>query len=602
MANLKKKNRVMQGLEKDLRKVERKYQQLLETLHEGIWAIDKEQYTTFVSPRLAEMLGYTVAEMIGKHLFDFMDEPAVLVCQQYLIHRRQGISEKHDFEFIKKDGSRMYALVGATPLTDEEGNYNGALAAVQDITDRKQAEENILLANERLRFLLSSTSAVIYTAKAADDYEATFISQNVSQLTGHEPSEFTDNASFWLNHIHPVDVEGVLAELPHIFENELYTYEYRFRHKNGTYLWMRDEMKLVRSKFGEPIEIIGYWIDITDRKHAEEALRKSEERFRELAELLPQTVFEIDTHAVVTFVNKTGLITFGLSETDIKTGFNQINTFVPADRKRALENINRIVEGENIGEKGIEYNMQRQDGSTFPAIIYAVVILHEGVSVGVRGIVVDVTDQKYAAEKIKNSLREKEMLLREIHHRVKNNLQVVLSLLNIQSRKIDDEKYLNTFKEIQHRVYTMALIHEKLYQSKDLTKIDVAQYIRTLTRYLIQTYKMERIQLRTNISSIHLGINTAIPCGLIINELVSNSLKHAFQKGASGTISIDCFFNTSDTLILIIKDDGCGFPKDLINKDSLGLKLVKMLSEQLKGTVTFATDEGTQVKIEFPVQ
>jgi len=152
-------------------------------------------------------------------------------------------------------------------------------------------DEQILLANERLHYLLSSTSAVIYTAKPYGDYGATFITENVRQLTGYKPDEFLETSSFWLDHVHPDDVERIVADLPSIFEGDFHLYEYRFLCKDGRYIWVRDEMKPVRNGMGEPLEIIGCWIDVTVRKRMEEALRVSEHQFRSLIETIPVGIF-----------------------------------------------------------------------------------------------------------------------------------------------------------------------------------------------------------------------------------------------------------------------------------------------------------------------
>jgi len=157
--------------------------------------------------------------------------------------------------------------------------------------ERTRLEEQILLANERLHYLLSSTSAVIYTAKPDGDYGTTFVSDNVSQVTGYKPDVFLETSSFWLDHVHPDDVERISAELPLIFERNLHICEYRFLCKDGRYIWVRDEMKLVRNAIGEPLEIIGYWINITERKDIEEALKVSESQFRTLIESMPIGIF-----------------------------------------------------------------------------------------------------------------------------------------------------------------------------------------------------------------------------------------------------------------------------------------------------------------------
>jgi two-component sensor histidine kinase len=225
-----------------------------------------------------------------------------------------------------------------------------------------------------------------------------------------------------------------------------------------------------------------------------------------------------------------------------------------------------------------------------------------GKMVAFESIARDVTDRVHAEEQLKSSLEEKEMLLKEVHHRVKNNMQVISSLLNLQSGSIKDPQVIEIFKESQNRVKSMAIIHEKLYKSTDFKHIDFGEYIKNLAADLLKSYRSMPgdIQLKINVEDVILGIDTAIPCGLIINELVSNALKHAFPKDRKGEINIELLRN-GDRLTLIVGDDGIGFPEDLDFRQtgSLGLQLVRTLTQQLGGTIELSRSFGTEFKITF---
>lgn len=205
------------------------------------------------------------------------------------------------------------------------------------------------------------------------------------------------------------------------------------------------------------------------------------------------------------------------------------------------------------------------------------------------------------------AVQEKEVLLREIHHRVKNNLQIISSLLNLQIPYIKDEDSIEFFKESQNRVKSISMIHEKLYQAKNLQEIDFKSYISNLMVNLFQTYGVDQKEIKYDIycDEIKLNIETSVPCGLIITELVTNSIKHAFQyrdnflKGM-GKITVSMWLN-EDYMVLKIKDNGIGFPKnlDFKNTESLGLELVNLLVNQLEGSIKLEKDEGTEFLIEF---
>jgi PAS domain S-box-containing protein len=214
----------------------------------------------------------------------------------------------------------------------------------------------------------------------------------------------------------------------------------------------------------------------------------------------------------------------------------------------------------------------------------------------------EIAQRKLAQDQINESLKEKIVLLREIHHRVKNNLQIVSSLLNLQAGYITDKKILEVFKESQTRIRSMALIHEKLYQSRDLDKINFSDYIHSLIKDLFRSYQSQanKVNIKSETGQIFLEIDQAILCGLIVNELVSNAIKHAFIGREKGEIIVKLLEDNNNYQI-IVKDNGIGFPEDIDiqNTDSLGLQLVTSLTSQMLGDIEIFSDNGTTVRISF---
>ena len=212
-------------------------------------------------------------------------------------------------------------------------------------------------------------------------------------------------------------------------------------------------------------------------------------------------------------------------------------------------------------------------------------------------------ERKKAEEQLRASLKEKVVLLREIHHRVKNNMQVMSSLINLQARNITNQEAIEVLKESQSRIRSMALVHEKLYQSKDLVKINIYDYLNSLAVHLFNSYKIDPhlIHLNLNVDNVFLDINSAIPCGLIVNELISNSLKHAFPEERKGEINIEFHPTEDQRLELIVKDDGVGFPEgmDFRQTETLGMQLINTLVHQLEGTIELLKDGGTEFRIVF---
>jgi two-component sensor histidine kinase len=214
----------------------------------------------------------------------------------------------------------------------------------------------------------------------------------------------------------------------------------------------------------------------------------------------------------------------------------------------------------------------------------------------------DITEKKNTAEQIKN-LREKEILLREIHHRVKNNLQIITSLLSLQSGTITDERFIEVFKKSENRIKTMALIHEKLYQSHDIAKIEFGDYIKSLLIHLQQAHReaLARIRITTDVQTMYFDIDTAIPAGLIINELVTNAFFHGFPDGASGEIKVT-LREKENYYFLEVGNSGRPMPEetDLQSASGLGLQLVRLLVKQVHGTLKLTRKPWTVFKVIIP--
>ena len=383
-----------------------------------------------------------------------------------------------------------------------------------------------------------------------------------------------------------------------IFEKGYHEFEITQQAKDGKKIPVEVKSTLIELN-GEKV-VLSVTRDITESKKAEKTLQESEKKYRDLAELLPQTVFETDLNGNITFVNRIGHQIFGYTPEELNKGINMIQILVPEDHTRAMKNNQRILNGERLPFG--EFTALKKDGSTFQIFLNTNPIIQEDKIIGLRGILVDITELKDAENKIKASLKDKEVLLKEVHHRVKNNMQIISSLLNLQIDYLNNEDAIDVLKESQNRVKSMAMIHEKLYLSEDLTQINFADYIQNLVSNLFYSYNIKESQIKPiiKIEDVNLNIETAIPCGLIINELISNCLKYAFPNQMKGEIIIT-LKSIEDKFELVISDNGIGLPEKInINKiKTLGLLLVNSLTEQIDGKISIYKKDGTQFKIIF---
>lgn len=370
--------------------------------------------------------------------------------------------------------------------------------------------------------------------------------------------------------------------------------------KNKTPIFASLDTQAVLNENGTFKEFRTIITDITQLKKTEIALNESEKKYKNLANLLPQMVVELNKNCEFTFTNQAVFELTGYTKEDLD-GLKPYQLVILEDQNRVKENILQIMNGDDIGV--IEYTAQRKDGSKFPIVVYCSKIMRYNQLVGIRAIILDYTELKEAKDKVQRSLEEKELLLKEIHHRVKNNLMVISSLLDLQSSYIKDKSSRDMFLESQSRAKSMALIHERMYESTDLKRIDFGDYIRTLCMDLYHTLVPHpvKIKLQMDLESVKVDINTAIPCGLILNELVSNAMKHAFPDDLEGELNIK-FYSKDEYLILSVKDNGIGFPQDVDfkNTKSLGLNIVNSLVGQIDGEIEMIRDGGTEFTITFP--
>lgn len=270
--------------------------------------------------------------------------------------------------------------------------------------------------------------------------------------------------------------------------------------------------------------------------------------------------------------------------------------------RRFVERLNRVIESGSL--EVMEYELDVIAGRRWFEGRLAPVIQQAGATPDVVFVARDITDRKLAEERIKASLKEKEILLQEIHHRVKNNMAVISSLLNIQAREIQDERLREIFNESQTRIHALTIIHESLYQSDSLSEIKLKQYLSALTKNLSRAYRTIAGQVSINIEAedIVFGIDLAVPCGLVVTELVSNSLKYAFPEGRAGVITVHARSGDRDEIIITISDNGVGLPAgiDVMKTETIGLRLVRnLVIRQLNGTLELNREHGAQFIIRF---
>jgi PAS domain S-box-containing protein len=500
----------------------------------------------------------------------------------------------------KFDGTQMWIEGDYICIYDLQGRIIGHFGVQRDISDRKQVQKELQDAKQMYQQILDAItdmilvkgpqSRIIWANKAFRDY---YQMEN-QELVGIVDTQFQEPSYIQQYILDDAKVFNTgetwkISEEPHL------DYE-------GNIKYFDTIKSPIFNTEGQVVMTVGVSRDTTKRKQAEKALRESEECFRQLAENIQDSFWLLCTELNgILYISPAYEQIWGRSIAELYANSqNWIEWVHSEDRHILLEGHPRVLAGESTN---CEYRILRPDGTIRWVCDRAFPIHDESGKVyRIAGICEDISDRKFTEARIQAALHEKEILVKEIHHRVKNNMQVISSLLQLQAQYIEDEATLSLFEESQTRIHSMALIHEQLYQSENLDRIDLLPYVENLVANLYQSFGCYNgaIQLNLNVDQISLNIETAIPCGLIINELVSNSLKYAFsQKG--GEISIDFHQINPQQFHLRIKDNGVGFPVDfdVENTETLGLRLVRMLVHQLEGSLAIDSQCGTCYDVNF---
>lgn len=335
---------------------------------------------------------------------------------------------------------------------------------------------------------------------------------------------------------------------------------------------------------------------------SEQTLRASEEKWRALSACSPVGIFTCDGDGRVTYTNpRCHQIADLTLEASLGEGFATV--IHDEDRDRILsEWFVQVKAGQPCTD---EFRVVDREGRVrWVRVQTAAIVANNGTLMGHAGTLEDITQQKQSEEQIKASLTEKEVLLKEIHHRVKNNLQIISSLIYLQAQRIEDPKVRQIFEDSQSRISAMALVHDNLYRSQSLSRINFSEYIQTLTASLFYTYRIQSdaVQLKVDIDDyVLMSLDKAIPCGLVLNELVTNALKHGFSEGKTGEIAVLLKKGSSDQVCLTVENDGNHLPEtfELKTVQSMGLRLVHELVNQLQGHFELDKTDKTRFRITF---
>ena len=510
-----------------------------------------------------------------------------------------------ELELIRPDGSIRWTHAFGSVIRDGNGKVTGLHGTVQDITESKQAEDASRESEVRLRAILDATPFPIALVDISDN-NIEFWSRSALTLFGHtapsapewyqiaypDPDYRADVIARWKPYLEKAKISGETVN----------TGEYRVTCHDGSVRICELYASFL------PDKLIVTFNDITERQQVGEALRESEETFKALAENANDGILVAVNDGAHTYANRRVCEMLGYSVAELqKSSIKDIA--VPDEVAKLQERFRKRLLGEDIPQQ-YETSLLHKDGKIVPVEISAAKTFWHGQPADLV-IIHDITERKQAEETIQHAFAERGVLLREIHHRVKNNLASIISLIGLQVASLTDPTTISLLRDLQTRIQSMALVHESLYISEDLARINFGNYTEKLARHLFDIYVTgEKIHCRIEMGDVTMPIETAIPCGLVITEIITNSLKYAFPKtfsckeirGESCSITLTLRREESNYL-LNIADNGIGMKEgtEVPVTRSLGLYLIKLIVQyQLRGNLEICTDKGTSYTIRFP--
>ncbi len=571
-----------------------RFRRVVETAPNAIVMIDATGRIEMVNAQAEQIFGYARDEMLGRHV-------EMLVPQRFRANHpelRQSfladpqsrpMGAGRDLFGLRKDGSEFPIEIGLNPIETDEGPM--VLSAIVDISARKRLEE-------RFRRVVEAAPNAIVMINAAGRIE--MVNAQAEQMFGYardemlgEPVEMLVPQRFRGHH---PGLRGSFFADPKARPMGAGRDLFGLR-KDGTEFPVEIGLNPIETEEGPMV--LSAIVDISAR-------RRLEERFRLVVEAAPSAMVMINANGRIEMVNAQAEQVFGYARHEMLG--RPVEMLVP-ERFRghhpSLRNsFFAAPQARPMGAGRDLYGLAK-DGSEFPVEIGLNPIeTEEGPMV--LSAIVDISDRKQREERIQVALKEKDVLLGEVHHRVKNNLQIVYSLLDLQSSRITDQTALDMLRDSQNRIRSMGLIHQTLYQSKDFAKVDFRHFLDSLVPMLVGSYgaSPDRIGVSIEAEQVLLPINAAIPFGLIVNELISNALKHAFPRGRRGQIRVRSSSEPGGRTVLSVADDGIGIPDgvDLAKTSTLGLQLVTLLADQLGSKIAMRRSDPTEFVLSFAIE
>jgi len=604
----------LERTEEALRASEDKYRLLADNSDDVVWISDLDLRLSYVSPSIQRVLGYSVEEALERGLSGALTEGSGAAVAKAvagaLEDARAGKADPKgtlvlELELLRKDGTSIWTETLGRFLFGPDGAPDRIMGVTHDVSGRKRVERELRETEERYEALFKNSHLGIYRTTPDGRFLMAnpalvrmlgcgtleeLVAQNVSEVgyqAGYPRDEFKKR----------IEERG-----------ELHGWEAVWKRRDGSSIYVRENARIVRDADGSIRYYEGTVEDVTERVIAEQSIRRDSGLLNRIMETSPAGILMVGRHGLVSYANPRAETILGLGRPELLNRPFGDPSWSVTDAA-----------GNPVAGDGLPFSRVMASGQPIYDARYAIrppgkgkvhlsvnaapLFDQAGKPEAVVFALEDITSEVRSEDRLRASLKEKEVLLREVHHRVKNNLQIISSLLNLGSRGLREGAEMDALRECRHRIKSMSLLHETLYRSRDLTRIEFYNYVRKLVTELFQSFgvRADEIALRMEVEDVDMGIDAAIPAGMLVNELVSNSLKHAFPAGRKGEVRVQVGANEDGVVTMVVGDNGVGLPRwlDFRQSESLGMQLVMTLTEQLGGTIDLNRSKGTEFTVRF---
>ncbi len=591
--------------ERALRASKERFRAIFANAPVGISVADSDGRYISVNRAFCDMVGLSEEELTSRSFREitFPQDLEVSAEKFRALVQRKIPAYELTKRYLRKDGETITVRISAARLFDQESEDASAICVVEDITDRtlvsnalKESQKELQARDELFQTFMNNSPVLAFMKDETGRY--VYVNRPWEGALGRNASNALGKAT---QDVWPLESALLLRETDEavLASDESMEFVRSLTDPAGKIIHLWVCKFPVRDAYGNKY-VGGVALDITKQKNDEKALKESEEKFRLLVETMNDGVGITDADGIVTYINDRVTEITGFSRNEIMG--RKITDFVDSvTREKFAEQFAQRKEGRS----GIyEVVFVCKDGQPIPLILSSKPLFGEdGTFRGALAVATNIGEFKQTQERLLASLKEKDVLLQEVHHRVKNNLQLMLSLLRMQSRRIEEPRILEVLRDAENRVFSISLVHEKLYLSPTLSTIQMGPYVKALTSHVVQAYQgaSSQIAVVVHVDEVTFSLDTAIPLGMILTELVSNVLRHAFPPGTKGQLRVALRAKNDDMYELSVADTGVGsdVQRDACARESLGLDLVRTFTAQLEGNVEIENGGGTTVRISF---